>query len=379
MKNQIQTASEVKNSSRIRTLAHETRKKTVKIICMLSTVAVIAIIAGVLAGCQQEVFFDATPEMSVSKSISLAPDEFVYFGEVIKLKEGELIWQKQLSLCLENNDRIKDNELALVGYKYIGKIGSIEELGEIKSDILRDAVFPVYSSQDCFAICKKDDMSLDILSMLMPTSKIMMIDQEKTPPSQYLFEVGDAGVVELEWIYKGNKLNTIALVSDKKGIVYDNLLYYIHFQTSGECKTEVLKTTPRLKSGNESGSGKPDGSFTLSISSKNEIRNLLGMIVVEWDVSCSIPYTRLNGQVSILGYTSRKYSNAAWGFNCVADIQKRSEQMGANGYIDVVWAGAYGSGVSLTIGWNGSGFTISGGGTHFGGEASVNSYYLNNL
>ena len=54
MKNQIQTVSEVKNSSSTSTLAHETRKKIVKIVSILSAVAVIAIFAGVLTGCQRE-------------------------------------------------------------------------------------------------------------------------------------------------------------------------------------------------------------------------------------------------------------------------------------------------------------------------------------
>ena len=53
MKIQIQTASEVKNSSRISTLAHETREKIVKIVSMLSVVAAI-VIAVMLAGCQKE-------------------------------------------------------------------------------------------------------------------------------------------------------------------------------------------------------------------------------------------------------------------------------------------------------------------------------------
>jgi len=54
MKIQNQTVSEVKNNSRASTLAHETRKKRVKIITMLSAVAVMVIIAGFLAGCQKE-------------------------------------------------------------------------------------------------------------------------------------------------------------------------------------------------------------------------------------------------------------------------------------------------------------------------------------
>jgi hypothetical protein len=52
---------------------------------------------------------------------------------------------------------------------------------------------------------------------------------------------------------------------------------------------------------------------------------------------------------------------------------------GVNGYVDVVWVWSYKSGGSITIGWNGSGFTITGGGVSGGGEEYVNSYYLNHL
>ena len=156
-----------------------------------------------------------------------------------KCKKGELIWQKQLSLIIDNNDRIKDNGLTLNSYRYIGKIGSIDELEKIKSDIYENAVFPVYLSSDSFEISKTNSLSFEefnsMLSGLIPVSKQFMIDTKSSPHIfQCLFEVGDMSTVELEWIYKGDKLNTVALVSDKKGIVYDNLLYFIHFVTGSQ-------------------------------------------------------------------------------------------------------------------------------------------------
>lgn len=192
------------------------------------------------------------------------------------------------------------------------------------------------------------------------------------------FEIGDMSTVELEWIYKGNKLNTIALVSDKKGIVYDNLLYFIPVETEKSNMTEskiVLQATPLLKSGNENQSG----SFTYIFSRKKQGYNLYGMRVWEYDVHCEIPFTRSNGVVSING-CNNMYKNtfAALGWNCAADIRKISIVTGTNGHVDFAWAYGYGALVSISIGWNGSGFTISGGGTHSSGEEYISSYYLLN-
>jgi hypothetical protein len=70
MKFQNQTVSEVKNSSSTNTLAHETRKKTAKTLSILSALAVIIIIAGVMVGCQKEdVYNTDLPFLSFNNNI----------------------------------------------------------------------------------------------------------------------------------------------------------------------------------------------------------------------------------------------------------------------------------------------------------------------
>jgi hypothetical protein len=129
------------------------------------------------------------------------------------------------------------------------------------------------------------------------------------------------GAIELEWTYNGSKLNTIALVSDKQGIVYDNLLYFIHFADKNSAieKKYVSIATPRLKSGSENS----DGNFLCTIYKADEYYNFYGILVCKYMIECKIPYSRSNGQISINGYSSSKTSWAQIGWNCVADIQKK--------------------------------------------------------
>jgi len=122
-----------------------------------SLVAMILIITNILIGCQHEEGIDIYSDNSekiLLKSQTLSPDEFEYFGEIIKCQDNEKIWEKQLSLVMADK-RSKSNSLILNNYRFLSSINSTAELEIIKQDIIRDAVFPVYSSQDCFEICKK--------------------------------------------------------------------------------------------------------------------------------------------------------------------------------------------------------------------------------
>ncbi|MDR2888161.1 MAG: hypothetical protein LBV26_09250 [Bacteroidales bacterium] len=351
---------------------------------------IVAILAGVIVGCKKESFgmnYEVSGLKLKSNSRVLAPNEFEYFGEIVKCQEGELIWEKQLSLIIEDN-LLKDDGLTLNSYRYVRKINSIDELEKIKSAIISNAILPYHSSES-LELIKREDISnelkpvLDslkpILDSLIPVSKYYVIDRTTTgrQPFQCLFEAGDMSTVELEWTYRGEKINTTALVSEKKGIVYDHLLYFVIPVKNKKKNTDASKTvvhaTPRLKSGSEN----TDGSFNFIFSHSGYAYNAFGMLIWEFEVHCEIPYKKTNGAVSINGCNNmHKESYAALGFSCVADIRKKGIVTGVNGYVDFAWAYGYGTLVSIAIGWNGSGFTVSGGGTHRSGEEYVNSHYL---
>ena len=124
MKIQNKTASEVKNSTRTRTLAHETRVK----IGMLSAVAVIVLL---LAGCHKEEVSDEFPFKPISLSElpeGIVPLEFknkkeamTFFNELKKNREenGFLIQEQYFGEMPEfempKTSRLKNNQEQLGG------------------------------------------------------------------------------------------------------------------------------------------------------------------------------------------------------------------------------------------------------------------------
>ena len=265
MKIQAQTASEVKNSSRTRTLTHETRKNKVKIVRMLFIVAVIAFVAGGFASCQQDDFLGITPETSVVKSKSLAPDEFEVLGKTYKIPTGKFLWEAQLDLAIEQNyyNLLVKSKLKLNGYKYIRHVKDINDLEKIKSALIdKNTLIPVAvrrggkKNVNIFELQEagddKDWYKL-VLDGTIPISE-KEIFQAGDGDGVYIFRPDDLKILELEWSYKGKTLHTACLVSDTKGGVYDNFISHLSFVFSISNETieyEVSKTVPRLKSGNE--------------------------------------------------------------------------------------------------------------------------------
>ena len=379
-----------------------------------TAIIMLAIIAGVFVCCQHKLLeIDDISELSDLKtnSLSLQLNEFEYFGKIYQCKEGEFIWQKQLSLIREENDRtnsVKDNGLVLEGYRYLGMISSLKELEKIKSDIFRNAVFAIYSAPKSFEIGRINDFLFDdfntILNGLLPISKNDILSpvkrtstytetisnakgeiifQKNTPSQsenkqfQCLFEVGDISYIELEWTYKGRKLNTIALVSNKKGLIYDNILNTIHFPLD-ESKIGVFESvstkTSLLKSGNEN---KPDGYYEYGFRAYDCQYSLLGFLNYMYDINVSMPFMISNGAYNLLYCTSSGTSNHGNGWHCNAAIQIISQQMGLNGHLHFAYAYGYGFGTTVSIGWNGTGFSISGGTSYQTfGTLYVNAAYL---
>jgi len=362
-----------------------------KQIRILTAVAAVVILSGAIQSCMQEDFMETNLEissMSAYKSVeqeALAPDEFLYFGKVIKCRDGELIWQRQLELIIENNDRIEKNNLSLINYKYLGKINSIAELEKIKLDIVNNAVFPIYHSPDSFELGNIEDIApeyikKEVLDKLIINSKHSIatstLANRKSNYSQYFFEAGTMSAIKLEWMYKDEILNTIAIVSDKNGIIYDNLLYFVHFvfvkEDSEKSKIDVSEPSPRLKSGNEH----PEDGWGKYQFTKWELGiNVFGGVLWEYDIRVSVPWTRENGIVSITSFSiDRAFSSGNFGWNCEADARSISIQTGAYGHAHFAWAWAYRYLLSVVITWNGVTFTFSGGGTSDKGEVYFTGY-----
>ena len=178
-----------------------------------------------MQSCSDETYFDDSLD-------KVEYGEFEYLGKKIKYDKSNALWQEQLNLLINNNNRIKNSGLELHDYIFVRKIDIIEEIENIKSEILDDNSLiawcdTVSNRLELYPLYKidKDKTLKQILDRLISPSKHSSeIDNSNSFISVYEFEENDMGIVNLEWIYKGNKYNTICLVSDKKGVIYDNFL-----------------------------------------------------------------------------------------------------------------------------------------------------------
>jgi hypothetical protein len=195
----------------------------------------------------------------------LASDEFVYYGEIFKCQKGEFKWEKQLSVIINDNDRLKESELALKNYNFVHEISNIYEFEKIVlEEILNESsLFPVYegnsnifSLEPLNKISEHDKYESNLKSIISNN----VSNKKSNLKEMFIFNSNEWGVVELEWEYKNKKFKSTCIVSDSYGVLYDNLLIYIRFINDGaDIKKNIgHKETdiPRLKSGSsESNNG----------------------------------------------------------------------------------------------------------------------------
>jgi len=232
-------------------------------ISKLSAVAAVIIVAGMMAGCQQEDFWGDIPEMSVLelKSQSIEPGKFQFYDKQYDIPYGKRIWEASLDKFIETNLFKKGSKIELIGYKYIRDVKDINDLENIKSNLFdKNALFPEKVKMNVFELKSAEETTLgkewykDILFNKLPTSKKYLTKvKELSIKDYYTFKKGDLKMIELEWKYLGEILHTVCLVSDEEDVIYDNLMSHlsITFSYSSVTKTNRVTKITRLKSGNE--------------------------------------------------------------------------------------------------------------------------------
>lgn len=177
---------------------------------------------------------------------------FIYASSRVS-QDSPTTWQEQLEFA--KNKIYEENEgdvhhLRLVNYIYKGVIRHQNEKDDIIDSlfscnapyvhnltpiIMRDTTI----TSDSYAIHQKSFPRFEIitvgkmieLSGTMEVNPLKQIRQQITQLIQVGFEY-----LELEWSYKGDKFNTICIVSNENGgIVYEPIGNNIHVGTGEEC------------------------------------------------------------------------------------------------------------------------------------------------
>lgn len=321
--------------------------------------------------------------------ISSTPETQVWQFKVLNktyvLPEGKLPWQAQLDkIIVEYNTLLKENDLELIGYKHIESINTLQELREAKNNVSN--LFPQYTSPSNFTIVESNSLKYRFkpyLDSMLPDTKdrayiasLTGLKKEKA----YLFEENDLGVVNLVWKYKGETKNTRCFVSNKRGLIYDNLLYSIHYKPADQSKNMARKkkNLPRLLTLSEGGEGGGSlncsenyfPSYTFNLSDAEY--DFMGDRIYYYSISVVVSGRCDNGKKSISFKDLNSSYDAGFGYSCIADVETKSFVTGTSGHLDFAFAWAWSNSVTVGLEWDGVSFTITGtGATGAKGERYV--------
>lgn len=129
-------------------------------------------------------------------------------------------WEEQLQNGMEIGQET-DRRLKLVGYEYIGRIGSAQEAQALVDEIFADESYTVYT--DIYADGRRD-YDLRTWGSLRKDYEycgIAVRDQIR-----HVIATQPTDVIRLTWSHNGHTYTTKALASPDKGIIYDNVATY---------------------------------------------------------------------------------------------------------------------------------------------------------
>lgn len=164
-------------------------------------------------------------------------------------KNGQPKWKKQLNKMLTiGNKKLQNTPLQMVGYKLTGKVSSSKDKQSIIKEMLSDNQYlPKYPND---SLSYYTQQNLNSFSLI----KIHRIRAYKTSQKaekynlkslrSYLDTTLKKGqkLVRIQWKYKENPITTTAIVDDKKGLLYDNIITNtLIVETSHSTNDEVVK------------------------------------------------------------------------------------------------------------------------------------------
>ena len=173
-------------------------------------------------------------------------------------------------------------------------------------------------------------------------------------------------MVDLKWLYKGKTYHSTAIVSNEHGgFVYEHIGYRVidaeegSFQEDDYSEMNSLRT--KTSSEGDGSDPNPGGGsdIILRFTKMNSVKNAAGMVVATYNITVRSVF---NSAGILIDRNLNATHSAAYGFTCTADVRTVSRTLNSSKYHEFAWGYSYGSGVSVSLGWNGSGFTISGGG-----------------
>lgn len=274
--------------------------------------------------------------------------------ETVNLNTKPTTWQEQLEYAKNSlNTRATTDRISLLSYTYVGKIDSESDIPLIMEQLFSDNFFTVLYT---------DDSNFDIVPMrtIVQTAKEQGLDNpfdDLKSQLKVMIQVG-MELIELEWNYKGETYYSTAIASNKKGgIIYDHIGFMIKDKTESvsyeeEFDSNILVVKTRSETNSDD--------ITKVFNENETCRNPYDVILYKYNITCTSVF---NNSGTLIDRTLNKYTQAMFPWSCSADIRTISGELDESLFHEFAWGYAYGCMITVSLGWNGNGFSASGGGT----------------
>lgn len=174
-----------------------------------------------------------------------------------KKDSSSLSWNEQLSLSIHKGRSLiksssitKKANLELISYRVLKSITNSSDVANVKTEILAStSVFP-------YLVLENNKLSLLTISEISQQKEYKGVNYSISGVSKFLDENINIGLkeIELTWECDSKKYTSICLVSEEKGIIYDNIisnLLNVNTFTNVENK-KVVSKAKRFKVNGES-------------------------------------------------------------------------------------------------------------------------------
>jgi len=324
--------------------------------------------------------YEQKSQLELKTSESSANNEYSFLNKKFVNDEGIPNWEAQIKKIIENDNLFNAGGLEITGYKFIEEIKNVNQLRLIKSEIVIDhKLIPMLDkASESYKIVKKDFSEEEyafFLNQILPESSASESSVNENSNNSLIakmacpFNKNSMGLVNIEWKYNGENLNTICIVSDK-GIIFDEFIHFLVFSVKSEDCTEnkIVRKTPRLKASTAEVTNKSVSKY-FYISDRDY--NFAGSIIWEYEITIGISGIQDGTTKDVKSKYLHASGSGLFPYSCSAQAQSKNFVTGSRGYLDAAWAFNHRLGLAVTISWNGSGFTFSGGGTSESGEEYI--------
>ncbi len=327
--------------------------------------------------------------------------QFNLFGKTFNNPEKIPIWEAQIKKIMEYNDVIEKKDLKLLGYNYLGAIKNQTELTSLK--LRMPNVFLFYSrSIQLFKVgvnvLKKEEYIQWLNSILPNDTTIKAVPVEKDPALNHRVEnylstqAGELAYIELQWRNNNTIHKSICIASMKRGIIYDNFLYFLsnkdfdiptlHANESNTFKKNAAKSIQHsydkvsywggiepdevggVEPNETENNGSEGGDLIKEYVNNNTEFNMFGSVSYQHRIYAAAIGKYINRKKHMTTYQLFASSNAPFinpffKYSINATVKSIAFKAGENGYLRFAWAWVVSPGsVNLGIKWNGFSFDL---------------------